>query len=232
MKKNKTLNFEDRRIIEDLLLKSNSQKYIIETLKIHPSTLYREMKRCKEFYNAEEAQKSVSRSRCSIDFKIIGKKFGLLTVCSFLNVIKKRSWWRCICDCGKETIISRKKLLDFCSDKRPLSCGCIAKQNGKAGLEFDHSEACLAKYQDLIRFREVKKDCWIWNGYRQRGKTPKTSFRNISMSVRRCMYMISNGVVDLKESVHTKCGNLYCFNPDHLTLTPPKKRVFYDDCHD
>jgi len=49
------------------------------------------------------------------------------------------------------------------------------------------------------------------------------------MSVRKCMYMIMNGLSELKERVHTTCGNLFCFNPDHLTTERPDKRHLYEE---
>jgi len=229
MKKiNRVLTIEDRRKIEYLLHSKTKHKEIIKEIGIHQSTLYREIRRCRDAYNAEEAQEAVYRSYSFIDFDIIGKRFGLLTVLEFANIYKGRSWWKCRCDCGKECVIARKIMNEYCSEKRPLSCGCIAKQAGGSGKAVPLEEGHLAKFQDLLRFRKIKNKCWIWTGYRQKGKCPRTSFRSRSMSVRRCMYMLINGLTELDENVHTTCGNLYCFNPEHLTLDRPLKRHFYE----
>ena len=231
-KTNRYLTLEERKIIETMLHNKCKHIEIIEKLKIHTTTLYREFKRCAESYNAEEAHATVYRSQNLIDFGIIGKRFGLLTVIEYANTYKNRSWWKCRCDCGKECIVNRKKFQDYCSPKRPLSCGCIAKQQKYRTHKVPIEEACLAKYQDMLRFRKIQGDCWIWMGYRQKGKCPKTSFKCKSMSVRRCMYMLSNGLDHLDEKVHTTCGNLFCFNPEHLTLETPLKRHLYQDCEE
>ena len=61
-----------------------------------------------------------------------GRRFGMLTAIS--PVAQKASdgslRWKCVCDCGKETIVSSNKLLM----KRATSCGCnqlISARNGK-----------------------------------------------------------------------------------------------------
>ena len=222
------LTLEDRKKIEELLHNKVKHREICDIVGINRTTIYREFKRCKNEYNADEANASVYRKRCFIDFAIIGKRFGLLTVLEFASIYKKRSWWKCKCDCGKECIVSRRSLAEYCSPKLPHSCGCIGKQTrGKHQVPLE--EAFLTKYQALLRFRKIKGDCWIWVGYRQKGKCPKTSFRSRSMSVRRCMYMLINGLTELDEKVHTQCGNLYCFNPEHITLEVPIKRHYYEE---
>lgn len=228
-KVNRVLSLDDRKVIETMLHSKFKHRDICKAVKMHTTTLYREIKRCKEEYNAEEAHASVYRNRSFIDYDIISKRYGLLVVLEYSSIYKRRTWWRCKCDCGKECIMSRKMLAEYCSPKRPLSCGCIAKQAKSGGVSVPLEEASLAKFQDLVRFRKFKRDCWIWVGYRQKGKCPKTSFRSKSMSVRRCMYMLSNGLTELHEKVHTTCGNLYCFNPEHLTLTAPNPRHLYEE---
>lgn len=225
---NRKISFEDRKIIEELLHKNISRQEICNRLGIHRTSLYREIKKCQEYYNAEEAQSKYKKSRNLIDWQIIGKRFGLLTVISYSTIYNKRSWWRCRCDCGKECIISRRILTEYCSPRRPLSCGCIAKQSKSAGNKVPIEEASLRKFQDLIRFRRINGDCWEWTGYKQKGKTPKTSWKNKSMGVRKCMYLLMNGITHHSEPVYTSCGNLLCFNPEHITCERPKIRQFYE----
>jgi hypothetical protein len=228
-KNKRRLTIEDRKKLERLLHSGSSKKQISQNLNIHPSTIFREIQRCQESYDAEEAQKTYGKSKNRIDFKIIGKKFGLLTVKSFANIYKKRSWWHCICDCGKECIISRKMLYERCSKKRLLSCGCVPKQwSGSKNKQLPLEELALRKYHDLLRFRRISGDCWEWLGYKYRGKTPKCSWRSISMGVRKCMYLLCNGLTHEPNPVYTTCDNLLCFNPDHITLQHPKKRIFYE----
>jgi hypothetical protein len=228
-KKIKVLNLEDRKLIQELLHKRLKHKDICEKLDIHQTTLYREVKRCKDSYDAEEAQRSSFKSRQCIDFEIIGKKFGKLTVESFANIYKHRSWWNCLCDCGKKCVINRKWLMEYCSPKRPLSCGCIPKQAKGRGGAVPFEESSMRKYEDLLKFRKISGTCWEWQGYKQNGKCPMTSWRNKTMSVRKCMYLIFNGTTYEPNPVHTTCGNLSCFNPDHITIEPPLKRHLYEE---
>jgi hypothetical protein len=224
---NRKITLEQRKIIEDLLHKNTKQFEIAKKVGIDKSTLCRELKRCKEYYNAEEAHKNYYQSKNLIDWEIIGKRFGLLTVISYSSSYKKRSWWHCRCDCGKDCIISRKILTAYVSPRRPLSCGCIAKQGKGAGNKVPFEEASLRKFQDMIKFRKIEEDCWEWTGYKQSGKHPMTSWKSKTMGVRKCMYLIMNGTSYEPNPVFTTCGNLMCFNPDHITLERPKKRQFY-----
>jgi hypothetical protein len=226
-KKNKRLSLEDRKKIETLLHQGISHKEISKRVGIFPTTLYREFKKCQNAYNAEEAHKNTGKSRNLIDWNIIGKRFGFLTVVEFANIYKRRSWWKCRCDCGKECITSRRILIEYCSPRRPLSCGCVPKQAKGGGNKVPVEEAALRKYLDMLKFRKFDDDCWEWTGYKQKGKIPKTSWRNKSMTVRKCMYMLMNGTTEVDEPVFTKCSNLSCFNPDHLTLLRPPVRQYY-----
>lgn len=226
--KNKLLTIEDRKKIEELLHSRKKHKEICEAVGIWPTTLYREFKKCKEAYSAEEAHKNTCQSKNLIDWEIIGKRFGLLTVLEFANIYKKRSWWKCKCDCGKECIISRKILTEYCSTKRPLSCGCVPKQWKSKDEKLPIEELSLRKFQDLLKFRKINGECWEWTGYKQKGKIPKTSWMNKAMGVRKCMYLLVNGTTFEPNPVFTTCGNLNCFNPDHITLERPSKRNLYE----
>jgi hypothetical protein len=228
-KKNKRITLEGRKKIEELLHENVPRNKICEIVGIWRTTLYRELKRCKDAYNAEEAQKTYGRSKNLIDFEIIGKKFGHLTVIAFANIYEKRSWWRCQCDCGKTCITSRKMLMERCSERRKLSCGCVPKQYIYKDQPLPYEEACLRKYEDMLKFRKIEGDCWEWTGYMQNGKVPKTSFKNKGLTARKCMWMIYHGLEWETNNVYTTCGNLLCFNPEHLTCETPIKRQLWKD---
>lgn len=60
---------------------------------------------------------------------LMGKKFGRLTVIKLDRRIKSdshhyRSFWKCICECGNNSIVAQDALL-YNSTK---SCGCLAKE--------------------------------------------------------------------------------------------------------
>lgn len=63
---------------------------------------------------------------------IIGEKYGLLTVCSYLEKVNGMHYYLCDCSCGKTGIrVSRSSLLK--GDTR--SCGCLHKQAGERVTE-------------------------------------------------------------------------------------------------
>ena len=52
---------------------------------------------------------------------IKGQRFGKLLVKEYVGSENKRSMWLCLCDCGKEKIISSKNILT----NKVRSCGCL-----------------------------------------------------------------------------------------------------------
>jgi hypothetical protein len=48
------------------------------------------------------------------------------------------------------------------------------------------------------------------------------------MGVRKCMYLLMNGTTYEPNPVFTTCGNLMCFNPEHITIERPKLRQLYE----
>lgn len=56
---------------------------------------------------------------------LVGKKFNRLTVVERVRYGKKSLFWRCRCDCGKETVVSSEKL----KSSHTQSCGCKSLEN-------------------------------------------------------------------------------------------------------
>jgi hypothetical protein len=60
-----------------------------------------------------------------------GQRFGLLTVVAF--AYHKKDWatyWRCVCDCGREKTTQRSALVQG----QTRSCGCLRSKAGRARL--------------------------------------------------------------------------------------------------
>lgn len=56
----------------------------------------------------------------------IGRVFGRLTAIKRISIPGKRnSYWKCVCKCGREVVISRPHLLNGGTK----SCGCLRKEN-------------------------------------------------------------------------------------------------------
>ncbi len=55
---------------------------------------------------------------------LLGKRFGKLTVIAYLEKRAGMHRWRCLCDCGKETVVGQTLL----QSGKTKSCGCIQAQ--------------------------------------------------------------------------------------------------------
>jgi len=59
---------------------------------------------------------------------ITGQRFGRLVVIERSHTKDRRWWWRCLCDCGRETITAGKYL----RRGETRSCGCFAIDDKRA----------------------------------------------------------------------------------------------------
>lgn len=55
---------------------------------------------------------------------LVGKRYGRLTVISFYDVQHGMSRWKCICDCGNETIAYGRHMISG----NTQSCGCLGRE--------------------------------------------------------------------------------------------------------
>lgn len=64
----------------------------------------------------------------------VGKRFGRLIVIEPVDKIRKNratvTWWKCLCDCGRETIVAQTEL----QNGGTQSCGCLQKEKAKENL--------------------------------------------------------------------------------------------------
>jgi len=63
---------------------------------------------------------------------IVGLRFGLLEVISYVKTENKKSYWFCMCDCGSEKIIYGNDMKRGAT----ISCGCF---NKKRTIEMGHN---------------------------------------------------------------------------------------------
>ena len=77
---------------------------------------------------------------------LTGSRFGKLLVVAETSNVGKNTVWRCLCDCGKETIVQTRRL----QAGRTKSCGC---------LKIKHNESKTRLYR-------------IWNGIKTRTTDP------------------------------------------------------------
>lgn len=101
---------------------------------------------------------------------ITGQKFNNLLIIEFSHSINKRTYWKCLCDCGVETI----KLGNNIKCGKTKSCGCLRKSKlskGETGLNrLFTSYKRLAKRRGIIfdidknQFKKLTQDdCYYCN---------------------------------------------------------------------
>lgn len=62
------------------------------------------------------------------------EKFGKLLVIDRVGTQGKHPLWKCICDCGNETVVRG----DHLREGKTQSCGCFEKENRKNGANYKH----------------------------------------------------------------------------------------------
>lgn len=79
-----------------------------------------------------------------------GQKFGMLTVTKEWKRKNNRIYWKCICECGKETWVSTGNL------SGQKSCGCLSGQNQKIKKEKREKEWAKLNPGDKIPIGKAK----------------------------------------------------------------------------
>ena len=65
--------------------------------------------------------------------QLVGSRFGRLTVVVRTGSDKhKQALWKCVCDCGNETVVTSRKLLTG----NTKSCGCLVSPKSLVGVRF------------------------------------------------------------------------------------------------
>jgi len=83
---------------------------------------------------------------------IVGESFGRLKVLSFDKVVKEKSIWKCICECGNELSVAGHSL----KSGNTKSCGCIHKEV----LLKNVSKHNLCKTPEYTAYNNIKERCY------------------------------------------------------------------------
>lgn len=104
-------------------------------------------------------------------------------------------------------------------------CEAHAAQMKRAGrLQTHRSDVALA--DRLLRRRSIdpQTKCWNWVGGLVAGYGMLTINGSGSL-VHRVAYALWVGPIPPSETVHHRCGNRLCFNPEHLQLATHRENV-------
>jgi len=81
--------------------------------------------------------------------ELTGKRFGRLKVIEFVETKNNRSFWKCICDCGNETL-GRS---DALTTGHKASCGCYGKEQ-RIKANTTHGLTKTPEYRSWTRMRD------------------------------------------------------------------------------
>ena len=137
---------------------------------------------------------------------LTGKRFGHLTV---LNDTEKRQngyrMWRCICDCGREIIVSTKKL----QRGTVTDCGCIPKKTARNGSIAEDLEGRQFGYLTVLYRTENRKGRVQWVCRCRCGREKTVSAHDLkSGTVQSCGCKVREGSHNKVNLVGKRFGRL------------------------
>lgn len=92
------------------------------------------------------------RGRGSLPVEMVGRKFHRLTVMCFEEKRGKQLFWKCLCDCSKETVVLGTAL----RVGKTKSCGCLRRDfNFKHGHAGDNSKSAT-----YVAWTHAKSRCY------------------------------------------------------------------------
>ena len=149
--------------------------------------------------------------------KMINKKFNYLTVVEYIGNINHRKFYKCICDCGKETKASGTKL----RNNKTKSCGCLLRDihesssSNWVGKKFNRLTILKSYNKEKYKDREFLCVCDRGNkkittiASLKKGSTKSCGcLRKEKMSKAMTTYgLSSNDLYREWQSIKTRCTN-------------------------
>lgn len=122
----------------------------------------------------------------------VGKQFGQLTVVEYAGKEKGMHRWRCLCSCGKSTVVGQSLL----QSGKTKSCGCLARPKAKdlKGKQFGQLT--------VIRFEENREGRYLWRCHCACGnETVVQQYNLISGKTKSCGCLQSRIILDTMQFV-------------------------------
>ena len=90
---------------------------------------------------------------------LIGKRFGKLLVTAYEGKRAGMHRWRCVCDCGNETVVGQTLL----QTGKTKSCGCLQSAAGRENLELREGTS-VARLRAIKSGRLIRSNTSGYNG--------------------------------------------------------------------
>lgn len=132
-------------------------------------------------------------------YDLTDDKFGNLKVLEKSGRINRQITWKCICDCGNETIVRSRSLRDGTS----TSCGC--RMSFKPTID----QRFFSKFDKC-------EGCWEWKGIIAKVGYGIFSIKGKPIYAHRYSYEKFKGKIPKGMLICHTCDNPKCINPDHL----------------
>ena len=81
---------------------------------------------------------------------LTGNRYGRLTVLGLDRVENKKSFWRCLCDCGNHTIVRSDCLKSGTGRPCTLSCGCYNREKKSSYIDDRSKEKLYRVYYGML----------------------------------------------------------------------------------
>ena len=93
---------------------------------------------------------------------LTGERFGKLTVKAVTSEKKgKRPMWLCVCDCGKEKLVTSKLLLN--GESKTCGSNTCSRLHGKLNNLYKHGYKKDSLYQIWVKMVEKSERCFEWS---------------------------------------------------------------------
>jgi HNH endonuclease len=142
----------------------------------------------------------------------VGQRFERWLVQSFAGRRGRKTYWVCLCDCGRVTTVRGSHLVS----KSSRSCGCLREKV--------YHSAQPTRREVLRFFRKITvtaEGCWEWTGAKAWSPGTKSyyghfKYRRHLRAAHGVAYRWFRGVVPDGLELDHLCRNTLCANPSHL----------------